>query len=247
VKTLKHRIFDFFKKKGIVCWNVLNTMWPRSKIGWKTSDILSKNGEKVGKKSIFCVKFDLVRGGARLHFIAKRLDRPSFLIKRSHFSNIRVKSEGVVATAWWVGVEWPHEKHVYTRTHRSNKNKSALSYSGTCSAPTFKIYFGGHTKQGILLECQLTPIHINKFPDEFPGISPIPILALILNFSDNHSQLIIAVSNSKEARIIVHLQRSIISRHFYSNRGFPRHFPDNLIPPRHSRIYLIFRSFGNPA
>jgi len=66
--------------------------------------------EKLKKKSenwFFNVKFDLVRGGARLRFIAKRLGRPSFFIKRSHLSNIRVKSEGVVATAWWVGVEWP--------------------------------------------------------------------------------------------------------------------------------------------
>jgi len=46
-------------------------------------------------------------GGARLHFIAKRLGRPSFFIKGSHLSNIRVKSEGVVSTAWWISVEWP--------------------------------------------------------------------------------------------------------------------------------------------
>ena len=56
--------------------------------------------EKKSEQSIFCVKFDLVRGGTRLHFIAKRLGTPSFFIKRSHLSNIRVKSEGVVATAW---------------------------------------------------------------------------------------------------------------------------------------------------
>jgi len=59
---------------------------------------------KSRKQSSFCVKFDLVRGNVRLHLIAKRLGgRPSFFIKRSHLSNIRVRSEGVVATAWWVG------------------------------------------------------------------------------------------------------------------------------------------------
>jgi len=63
--------------------------------------------KKIRKKSSFCVKFDLVRWGAGLHFIAKRLGMPSFFIKRSHLSNIRVKSEGLVASAWWVGVEWP--------------------------------------------------------------------------------------------------------------------------------------------
>ena len=62
-------------------------------------DIIKKT-EKKSEKSIFCVKFELVRRCARLHFIAKRIDRPSFFIKRSHLSNIRVKSEEVVATAW---------------------------------------------------------------------------------------------------------------------------------------------------
>ena len=54
--------------------------------------------KKSRKNSSFCVKSDLVCGGARLHFTSKRLVRPSFFIKRGHLSNIRVKSEGVVAT-----------------------------------------------------------------------------------------------------------------------------------------------------
>jgi len=63
-----------------------------------SGDIIEKR-TKSRKKSSFCVKFELVCGGARLHFIAKRLGRPSFFIKRSHVSSIRVKSEGFVATA----------------------------------------------------------------------------------------------------------------------------------------------------
>jgi len=69
--------------------------------------IYYRKTDKKSEKSSFCVKLELFRVDARLHFIAKWLDRPSFLIKRSHLSYIRVKSEGVVATAWWVGVEWP--------------------------------------------------------------------------------------------------------------------------------------------
>jgi len=56
--------------------------------------------EKQSEKLSFCVKFDLVCGGARLHLIAKQLSRPSLFIKRSHLSDIRKKSERVVATAW---------------------------------------------------------------------------------------------------------------------------------------------------
>jgi len=56
--------------------------------------------KKKSEKSSFRVKFDLVCWGARLHFTAKRLRRPSFFIKRSHLSDIRMKSEGVVETAW---------------------------------------------------------------------------------------------------------------------------------------------------
>jgi len=98
-KIVKHKIFDFFFK-GIVRWNVLNTMQPK---GAKSAEKLRRyyrNTEKKSEKSSFCVNFDLVREGARLHFTAKRLGRPSFFVKRSHLSNIRVKSEGVVATAW---------------------------------------------------------------------------------------------------------------------------------------------------
>jgi len=60
-----------------------------------------KKGEKVGKNRFLRkIQFYFAGGGARLHFNAKRLGRPSFFIKRSNLSNIRVKSEGVVATVW---------------------------------------------------------------------------------------------------------------------------------------------------
>jgi len=100
IKSLKHKIYDFFKK-GIVCWNVLYTMQRK---GAKSVEKLRRYYRKTEKKSeksffFFCVKFDLARGDARLHFIAKRLGKLSVFIKRSHLSNIRVKSEGVVATA----------------------------------------------------------------------------------------------------------------------------------------------------
>jgi len=97
-KTVKHKIFEFFLI-GIVCWNVLNTMRP---IGAKPVEKLRRYYRKTEKKSenrFFCVKSDLVRGGARLHFISKRFGRPSFFSKRSHLSNLQVKSEGVVTTA----------------------------------------------------------------------------------------------------------------------------------------------------
>jgi len=103
-KSLKHKIFDFLKKR-IVRWNVLNTVQPKRAKSVEKLRRYYRNTEKKRKKSSFCVKFDLVCRGARLHFIAKRLGRPSFFIKRSHLSNIRVKSEGVVAAAWIVGVE----------------------------------------------------------------------------------------------------------------------------------------------
>jgi len=108
-KIVKTQYTWLFKKKGIVRWNVLNTMQPE---GVKSVEKLRRyyqKTEKKSEKSSFCVKFDLVCGGAGLHSIAKRLGRPSFFIKRSHLSNIRVESAGVVATAWWVGVEWAND------------------------------------------------------------------------------------------------------------------------------------------
>ena len=77
-------------------------------------DIIEKL-RKSWEKSIFCVKFDFVCGGGTLHLIAKRLGRPWFFIKTSHLSNIRVKSVGVVATARWVGVEWPRHLWIFMR------------------------------------------------------------------------------------------------------------------------------------
>jgi len=105
VKSLKHKIIEFKKKKLFV-----GMSWTQCDL--KEQNRLKNFGDlekrtKSRKKSSFCEKFGLVCGGARLHFIAKRFGRPSFFIQRSNLSNIRVKSEGVVATAWCVGVEWP--------------------------------------------------------------------------------------------------------------------------------------------
>jgi len=95
-----------FFRKGIVRGNLPNTMQPKGPKSVEKFRSFYRKTDKESEKSSFCVKFDLVCGRARLH-ISKRLGKPSFFIKRSHLSNIRVKSEGVVATAWWVSVEWP--------------------------------------------------------------------------------------------------------------------------------------------
>jgi len=50
--------------------------------------------EKNSKKTLFYVKFDLVYGDARLHFIVKRLSRRLFFIEKNNLSNIRKKSAG---------------------------------------------------------------------------------------------------------------------------------------------------------
>jgi len=106
VRSLKHKIIEFKKKELFVgmSWTQCNlNVQNRSR---NFGDIIEKR-RKRRKKIEFLRKIRPCSQGARLHFIAKRLDRPSFFVKRGHLSNIRVKSEGVVATAWWVGVEWP--------------------------------------------------------------------------------------------------------------------------------------------
>jgi len=106
IKSLKHKIQRLFNKEELffgVSWTQRNLKEQNRLKNF--GDIIEKR-RKSRNKSSFCVKSDLVHGSARLHFVAKRLGRP-FFIKRSHLSNIRVKSEGVVATAWWVDVEGP--------------------------------------------------------------------------------------------------------------------------------------------
>ena len=49
IKSFKHKIFDFFKKRNCSLEGPEHDWTWRSKIGWKTSEILTKNGEKVGK------------------------------------------------------------------------------------------------------------------------------------------------------------------------------------------------------
>jgi len=106
VKSLKHKIIELKKKEIVVgmSWTQCN-LKEQNRLE-KFGDIIEKR-TKSRKKSSFCEKFGLVCGGARLHFIAKRLGSPSFFIKRSKLSNTRVKSEAVVVTAWWVGGEGP--------------------------------------------------------------------------------------------------------------------------------------------
>jgi len=92
-----------YLRKGIVRHNVLNTMQPKgAKSVEKFGDIIEKR-RKSRKKSSYCVKFDLVRGGARLHFNAKRLGRPSFLIQKKSFKQHTSEIKGVVCNC---SVSW---------------------------------------------------------------------------------------------------------------------------------------------